>query len=181
MRTTKILIYPCKNVNHFMKSFLLKLKLMIFYFILLLVSIGTWCYLARKPLVLTKGKYGIFEIIEFVFLIGVLSVGFVFIALPILTWIRKKLFSSAEFVIYHITASVILLVFGFVCMGFLEALVDRGELRPLYYFDCVTNSCIYIFCCTFFAIPIAWFYAKSKLKFTHNESIQSDLEDLGRE
>jgi hypothetical protein len=89
------------------------------------------------------------------------------------------MFSHVESIVFHIVAAVTSLTLGFIVVGFLESLLLFGNLKLLYYYGCVGNSCIYIFFCTAFSILISWRYALKHIQLNSQDTISNELNELG--
>ncbi len=142
-----------------------KIKLLLLAFGMAFTATAALCILTGNPLVYHPIDYGITGFSEFALLILLLSLGLVYINLPVLHWLKKISKLNLNPVVYYITMTLIVLQVVTMVTGFYESLITRGvEADAFYYYKCVTNSCLYILTGNLTAVTIAYLYGKEEQK-----------------
>lgn len=130
-------------------------------FTFMFISTALLCIIYGLPLTLGRVDYSLFGFIRLGLLVAFLSFCLVFINLSVLKWIKPKILIRSNDIIYYMTSTVIILQVVTLITGYLESMITRGvEADFLYYYKCVTNSCIYILTGNITAIIASRLYAK---------------------
>lgn len=138
-----------------------KLKLFGLSFAVVYLLTATLCLIFNQPLIYSP-IYGIIEFINLAVLLGILIFLMVYINFPVLKWIKTRVFKNSNNFIYYSVATLLILQIVTLLTGYMESSATRGvEADFLYYYKCVTNSCIYIFTGNITAILACRLYIKS--------------------
>ena len=122
-----------------------KSKLLLITFTFAYLSTAILCIASGHPFIFAPINYGPSGLISLAMLIGFLVFCLVFITLPLLKWIRSLIFKKSNALVFYLISTLAVLQFVTMTTGYFESLTTRGvEADFLYYYKCVTNSCIYI-------------------------------------
>lgn len=142
-----------------------KLKLLLLAFVIAFSTTAGLCFANGFPLIYYPINYGIGGIFRFGLLILFLSFGLVYINLSTLKWLKEILKLKLNAIFYYVFLSIIILQIVTLATGFLESLAARGvKADILYYYKCVSNSCLYIITGNLTVIIVAYLFAKEENK-----------------
>lgn len=137
-------------------------KLFFISFIIVFISTSVLCIIFEQPLIYAPVKYSVENLLHLALLLGFLVFSLVYISYPILHWLKKRLRFRVNKFSFYLTTTLIILQLVTMTMGYLESYSRRGiDADFLYYYKCVTNSCIYIFTGNLTAIVATILYAKT--------------------
>jgi len=139
-------------------------KIKIFFISLIIVFISTsiLCIIFEQPLIYAPINYGISNLLRLALLLSILVFGLVYINYPILFWIKKKTKLMVNDLSFYLVITLFILQIVTMVTGYLESFSRRGiDADFLYYYKCVTNSCIYIFTGNLTTIIATILYAKT--------------------
>ena len=97
------------------------------------------------PLIYDPIDYGPGEFLLLALLIFAPSAGLIYINFPVLTWTIKILKLRSNLSLYYILMTLMILNVATILTGYLESFITAGvEADPFYYYECVSNSCVYL-------------------------------------
>ncbi|MCG8578805.1 MAG: hypothetical protein MI866_02745, partial [Bacteroidales bacterium] len=138
-----------------------KLKIFGLSFAFVYILTAILCLIFGQPLIYSP-IYGIREFLNLALLLGILVFLLVYINFPVLKWIKTISFKNSNGFIYYSVATLLILQIVTLLTGYMESLTTRGvEADFLYYYKCVTNSCIYILTGNITAILASRLYVKT--------------------
>lgn len=139
-----------------------KLKIFGLSFAFVFISTAILCIVFGHPFIYAPIDYGIKGFLNLGLLLGFLVFCLVFINFPILKWIKTKIFNRRNDFGFYLISTLLILQVVTLLTGYMESLTTRGvEADFLYYYKCVTNSCIYILTGNLTAIFACKLYVKS--------------------
>lgn len=142
-----------------------KLRFFLICFGVAFITTTAICIATDQPLIFQPVSYAIKDFMFLAILIGILCIGLVFVALPVLNRIRRYFTSLKEGFAFYIIGIFIILQLITLVAGYLESKFTlHNQADWLYYYKGAGNSLVYIFTGNCTAILAAMLYAQEDQK-----------------
>lgn len=144
-----------------------QVKLVLLAFGIAFIKTAALCVVTGNPLIYYPIDYGMGGVFRFGLLMLSLCFRLVYINLSVLKWVKKILKNSFSPTFYFPIVTLLLVQLVTMVTGYFETLTTRGvEPDILYYYRCVSSSCLYILSGNLTALLTSYLYGKEENKKT---------------